>query len=91
MNRRAGSEQGHWSRVGGLSCSLVARFQDDYGRLGRTQGGIAVVLRINRDPSLPKPITLLADGAARVHLSHTLACQSNDGVRVRLKLSHHEG
>ncbi len=64
------------------SCGPVARFEDDHRRLGRPQAGIGVDLRIDRDPALPQPITLLPRGRARANRPRMLARQSNDGVRV---------
>ena len=63
-----------------VSSGPVARFEDDHGSLGRPPPGVGVELRIDRDPALPQPITLLPRGLARAHRVRMLAGQSNDGV-----------
>jgi hypothetical protein len=69
-----------------VSSGPVARFEDDHGRLGRPSAGIGVELRIDRDPALPWPITLLPRRRACPHRARMLACQSDDGVWVRLEV-----
>jgi hypothetical protein len=64
----------------------VARFVDDHGRLGRPPARIRVELRIDRDPALPQPVTLLPCPSACAHQARLLVRQSNDGVRVRLEV-----
>jgi len=43
-----------------ITADVMARFEDDYRRLGRPPGRIGVEPRIHGDPALPQPITLLA-------------------------------
>ena len=64
----------------------VARFEDDHGRLGRPPAGKRVEPRINRDPALPQPITLLPRGTAGANRARKLVRQSNHGIRVRLEV-----
>lgn len=61
----------------------VARFEDDYRRLGRPQAGVRVELWIDRDPTPLQPIMLLPRGWARAHRARMLVGQSNNGVGVR--------
>src|SRR5438309_9915208 len=69
-----------------VSGSPVARFDDNHGRLGRPRSGERVDPRIDRDPALPKPITLVPRGQACTHRARMLVRQSNDGVRVRFEV-----
>src|SRR5664280_1307190 len=69
-----------------VSRGPVARFEDDYGRLGRSQTAMRVELWIDRDPALPQPITLRLSGRACAHRARMLVGQSNNGVGVRLEV-----
>ena len=43
-------------------------------------------LRIDRDPALPQPITLLPRARASAHRARMLARQPNNGIRMRLEI-----
>src|SRR5918998_2507194 len=68
-----------------MSGGPVARFEDDHGCLCRPPARIRVEVRIDGDPALPQPITLLPRGEACAHRARMLTCQTNDGLRVRLE------
>src|SRR5207237_6230706 len=70
-----------------VSSGPAARFEDDHRRLGRPPDRIRVEPRIDRDPALPQPITLLPRRRACAHQARLLVRQSNDGVRVRLEVA----
>src|SRR4051812_40631355 len=70
-----------------VSSGLAARFEDDHRRFGRPPAGVRVESRIDGDPLLPQPITLLPRRRAGAHQARLLVRQSNDAVRVRLEVA----
>src|SRR5688500_946998 len=69
----------------------LPRFEDDHRRLGGPPDRIRIDLRVDRDPTLPQPITLLPRGRACAHQAWLLVRQSNDGVRLRLEVEPSRG
>src|SRR5688572_19369740 len=70
-----------------IRADVIARFEDDHRRLGRPALRIRVEPRVDRDPALPQPITLLPRRTACTHQARLLVRQSSDGVRVRLEVA----
>ena len=70
-----------------VSSGPAPRFEDDHRRLGRPSDRVRVEPRIDRDPALPQPLTLLARRRACAHQARLLVRQPNDGVRVRLEVA----
>jgi len=48
-----------------VSRGPIGRFEDDDGRLHRSQAGLCIELWVDRDPALPQTIAFLPEGRAR--------------------------